>query len=68
MEDKTELAGKVIVVTFAALLHLAWAWDLAVYLGIISQPMITTKVREMLADKPGVCLLLGYLICHLVRG
>jgi hypothetical protein len=66
--EKVELTSVIVVVTFSILLHGSFIYDALVWWGYIGGPTISESTHRMLIDKPGVALLLGYLVCHLVKG
>lgn len=68
MNPQVNWAALAVVTGMGLLLHFAWAWDALSSWGVIPATTISDAVWELLRERPGVALLLGYLVCHLVRG
>lgn len=62
------VAAVVVITVFGLVLHGAWVFDVLVAWGFIQGGTISEAVHGMLVNRPGVALLLGFLVCHLIRG
>jgi hypothetical protein len=65
---RLDMASVVVLSTFSLILHVAFVYDALVAWGYVGGSTISEATHKLLMDKPGVALLLGYLVCHLVRG
>lgn len=67
-KNGVDLASVVVLTVFSVILHLAFVYDAFVIWGYIPGGTISQATHALLSDRPGIALLLGYLVCHLVRG
>lgn len=65
---KTDLAATAVLLIFAADVMFAYAWDAAVRIGWLKAVTISEAIHGQLEGQVSAAFLLGYLVCHLLRG
>ena len=66
--SKFSLAVAAVVVLFTSCTVFAYVWDALVKGGALEATTISEAVHDQLERQVSLAFLLGYLVCHLIRG
>lgn len=66
--DKTDYAAIAVLLMFFLPLHFAFVWDALVSLGILHARTITAAAGDLVRGQMEIAFLIGFLVCHLLKG
>lgn len=66
--NPTDLAAAAVLLIFSADVCFAYLWDAAVKIGWLQATTLSEAIHSQVEGQVSLAFLLGYLVCHLLRG